>query len=197
MVSDINSDKVNDTNIKENLAITGGKFINRLFKYITNQINYYLTYNIFEHNNHLIMAFAEEYKWPGVHVHKNLETLFFDYTENKHGTTVLNSISPFFVYNQVIDPMDIIIKKYDKSTNNIIAGYMSSDKNICLYYVSNYNTVVKLVGAENAKLINKVLFNVKGFDKKEYWVYAFWYVTDKGMELFRKYQNGKISLRNI
>jgi hypothetical protein len=73
---------------------------------------------------------------------------------------------------------------------------MSSNKNICLYYVTDYNVLVKLIGEENAKLTKKCGFIIRGC-KVWYNVYPFWYVTDKGMELFKKYQNGEISLRNI
>jgi hypothetical protein len=129
-------------------------------------------------------------------VYSNVENLFFDYRINSSGKKVLNSIIPFYTYTQSIDPMSIIVKKYDKETNNVIAGYISIDKNICLYYVTDYDVLVKLIGEENAKLTNKCGFNIKGLENP-YYVYPFWYVTDKGMELFKKYQNGELSLRKI
>jgi hypothetical protein len=71
---------------------------------------------------------------------------------------------------------------------------------MCLYFVNDYDTLVKLIGqenADNAELVSYELGKNLYEDGSDFYTYMFWYVTDKGMELFKKYQNGEISLKNI
>jgi hypothetical protein len=46
--------------------------------------------------------------------------------------------------------MPNILHKYNPNTNEVIAGYMTMDKCMCLYYITNYDLVCKLIGQENA-----------------------------------------------
>jgi hypothetical protein len=125
-----------------------------------------------------------------------LEDLFFDYN-------IMNGLPPalrkFYGYDR--PNMPNILHKYNQNTNDIIAGYITQDKCMCLYYISDYDIVCKLIGSDNAQYLKPSRFyrdtsnpNVKD---NLISVYIFWYVTDLGMELFDLYNKREVNADDI
>jgi hypothetical protein len=94
---------------------------------------------------------------------------------------------------------NILYKSNDDNTNTI-AGYISEDGLICMYFVNDYDTLTKLIGKENADEAELVSYEIgKNLyeNDSDFYTYAFWYVTDKGMKLFDLYNKRLINTKDI
>ena len=81
----------------------------------------------------------------------------------------------------VVEP---IIERVDPQAKNAVCGYISKDKNWAVYLLTDRNVLSKLLGPELADKFNdNFQFEDKKTTPNAQPVYAFFFITDQGMEL--------------
>ena len=90
-----------------------------------------------------------------------------------------------------------LVHKYNKNLESVINVYKSTDGTWAVYFITDKKVVEKLLGQEIANKFNDNLTYRYWRQGSPHPVYIFFFITDKGMELYNAFKAKKINLTEI